>query len=593
MKIKYSILLILLGFFYFSCEKIGLRPESASNSLEIDSISPSQATIGDTLSIFGKGFSSISVQNVVSLNGVSATVISASSSQLSLVVPSGITTGALSLLINGVTLIGPVLTFIPNTALSFSHFSTPLGSVDSTITVYGTGFNTTLNQNKINLGGVQAIVLQATHNSLTFKVPLVISPSKILNSPITIQSNHQSIQTTNFTYFSPGTLLLYSYRYASGVIGGNCLIQGIGFSPVPGQNIVSFGGKFAKVLSSSLQNLLVQIPAGASTGYVNVTVSKNGGNISGPSFYIQPYKSGNVYTLSPASGGFSNNLSGIALDSLGNLYVADYGAANIKKINPDGVVSILKLTNLTNPLVGPQGITIDAKSNLYISDNFAIYKVSLLNNQGNTYQVSLLAGSPGMGGNSQDGTGMGAMFYNPNDLVTDSMGNIYVLDNDPSNAYAQNIRRISPMGLVTTIISAFGSLGNFGFPGPILGQMVIDPSNQLNITVSNNNGIPASFVVSSDLNGTNLIQGADLGINDLKGIGYDLVTRHYYYTGFMDEAIFTDGGTLLAGMLGKKGFVDGNFAAAKFNIPNALAIDPAGTIYIADQGNKSIRVVRP
>ena len=51
--------------------------------------------------------------------------------------------------------------------------------------------------------------------------------------------------------------------------------------------------------------------------------------------------------------------------------------------------------------------------------------------------------------------------------------------------------------------------------------------------------------------------------------------------------------TTLAGLVGSPGSLDGTNAGARFNYPRGLAVDSAGNLYVADQGNDTIRKVTP
>jgi sugar lactone lactonase YvrE len=150
---------------------------------------------------------------------------------------------------------------------------------------------------------------------------------------------------------------------------------------------------------------------------------------------------------------------GLAVDSAGILYVADTYNHTIRKITPDGTVSTLAgtagkmgSTDATGAAAGfnlPMSIAIDSTGNLYVADssNNAIRKIAP------GAVVTTLAGNAGQTG-SIDGTGSAARFSTPNYLTLDSAGNVYVSDTGNST-----IRKITSSGVVTTVIGTPGAVG--------------------------------------------------------------------------------------------------------------------------------------
>src|SRR6185436_18570413 len=123
------------------------------------------------------------------------------------------------------------------------------------------------------------------------------------------------------------------------------------------------------------------------------------------------------------------NPYGVAVDSVGNVYVADFSNSTIRKITVTGVVTTLAGTagvsgstdgtGAAARFLTPYGVAVDSIGNVYVSDyyNNIIRKVTAAG------VVTTLAGTAGMSG-STDGTGAAARFNSPAGVAVDSAGNI-------------------------------------------------------------------------------------------------------------------------------------------------------------------------
>jgi sugar lactone lactonase YvrE len=151
---------------------------------------------------------------------------------------------------------------------------------------------------------------------------------------------------------------------------------------------------------------------------------------------------------------------GIAVDTNGNVYVADSVNETIRKITPGRAVTTLAgfprsygyadATGSAARFHNPCGLAVDASNNIYVADN--VNEVVREVTPGGV--VTTLAGFPGSAG-AADGTGNAARFYSLNSVAVDSNGNVYVADT--SN---QAIRKITPNGVVTTLAGQSGNSGS-------------------------------------------------------------------------------------------------------------------------------------
>jgi sugar lactone lactonase YvrE len=144
----------------------------------------------------------------------------------------------------------------------------------------------------------------------------------------------------------------------------------------------------------------------------------------------------------------------IVLDPSGNLFVADYNGALIRKITPAGVVTTVAgqkphLGHSDGPAAqatfcSPFGVVADAAGNLYVSDtaNYVIRKITPAG------AVSTLAGIPGTPGFA-NGPGQSATFAYPQSIAIDAQGNLYVAD-----TLNRQVRKVTPAGDVSTFASS-------------------------------------------------------------------------------------------------------------------------------------------
>jgi sugar lactone lactonase YvrE len=249
-----------------------------------------------------------------------------------------------------------------------------------------------------------------------------------------------------------------------------------------------------------------------------------------------------------------NGPSSVAVDSAGNVYVADAFNFTVRKITPSGVVSTLAgLAGVQGSDDGigcaarffvPSGVAVDSAGNVYVADtyNFTIRKI---NPSG---LVSTLAGLAGSNG-SANGVGNAARFDFPNGVAVDSAGNVFVADTSNST-----IRKITPSGLVSTLAGLAGSSGS-----------------------DDGAGSAARF-------------------NDPRGVAVDSA-GNVYVADFDNSTIrkITSAGMVstLAGLAGNAGIADGTGNAARFNFPEDVAVDSAGNVYVADTFNSTIRKISP
>jgi sugar lactone lactonase YvrE len=191
--------------------------------------------------------------------------------------------------------------------------------------------------------------------------------------------------------------------------------------------------------------------------------------------------------------------NGVAVDTKGNIFVADSGNNTIRMVTPGGSVSTL--AGNSDPLNGagfadgvgaaakfnvPNEVAVDASGNIYVADflNNRVRKVSQTST-GTNGVVTTLAGS--VQGHA-DGVGTAATFDHIAGVAVDTSagalsGTVYVTDQGNFT-----VRRISPAGVVETIIGQAGQV-NTNPGGPLPGiittdaGIAIDPNGKLYVSI--------------------------------------------------------------------------------------------------------------
>jgi len=145
----------------------------SSSNVSIIEFTPDGGAVGSTVTIYGTGFSATPGQNAVTFNGVAASVTSATSMTLVTSVPSGATTGPISVTTPaGSATSGAPFQVAGSSAPTITDFSPLVGTAGSTLTVNGTNFETVPSNNKAKVNVTGASVTSASASSLALKVGL-------------------------------------------------------------------------------------------------------------------------------------------------------------------------------------------------------------------------------------------------------------------------------------------------------------------------------------------------------------------------------------------------------------------------------------
>ena len=248
---------------------------------------------------------------------------------------------------------------------------------------------------------------------------------------------------------------------------------------------------------------------------------------------------------------------GLAVDSAGNLYIADKGNNVIRKVNTSGTITTVAGNNTegysgdsglaTNAsLYAPSGVAVDSAGNLYIADagNNRVREVAVASGI-----ITTIAGTGTAGYGGDNGPATSAALNKPSAVVEGSTGNTYILDSG-NNV----IRLVNTTGTITTI-AGNGTAGYAGDDGPATSATLHTPYG-MNLDSSGN-----LYIADSGNNAVRMVSTAGI-ISTIAGNGTA------GYSGDNSAAI-----------------------SATLNNPQGVTIDSQGDVYISDQSNNRVREV--
>ncbi len=196
----------------------------------------------------------------------------------------------------------------------------------------------------------------------------------------------------------------------------------------------------------------------------------------------------------------------VALDSAGNVWIADSGNDAIRKVSGGIITTVLGGDATADQFHQPTGLAFDAQGNLYIADEQGRRILKYAATGG---PVTVLAGDGIIGFSGDNGPAVDAMFDDPVGVAVDSAGYVYVADTLNSR-----IRKISPSGIITTIAGkgdpAYGGDGGAAtsaylyFPRNVL----VDASGNVYIADTGSNTIREMQVVAPAIAANGIVNAA-------------------------------------------------------------------------------------
>jgi uncharacterized protein (TIGR03437 family) len=304
---------------------------------------------------------------------------------------------------------------------------------------------------------------------------------------------------------------------------------------------------------------------------------------------------------------------GLATDSVGNIYFADNGNARIRKVTPQGIITTVAGTGQPGysgdggPAVSAQisfanGLAVDSTGDVYIADgnNARVRKITT------DGMITTVAGNGQIGYSGDGGPAVAARLGSVDSVVLDAAGNLYI--SEPLNA---RIRKVTPTGVISTF-AGNGQSGYFGDGANAVNAslnfptgLAFDSTGDLLIADASNGRIrmvtPAGLITT--IAGSKVGYGGDGGPATSASLAFPCAVAadavgNIYIADTDNHRIrqVSRNGTIttLAGT-GQPGYSgDGGVAvAAALNFPYGVTVSTTGTILIADSLNNRVRALTP
>jgi uncharacterized protein (TIGR03437 family) len=344
--------------------------------------------------------------------------------------------------------------------------------------------------------------------------------------------------------------------------------------------------------------------------------------------------SANMGDGGPATAAQISIIQGIAVDRWGNLYLSDTGNHRVRKISTSGVIATLAGTGVAGfsgdggpaaaaQLNLPYGLAADLAGNLYVADlgNDRVRRI------GPDGVITTVAGNGNRGSSGDGGVATAAQLLTPRNVAVDAAGNFYFSEFD-----GHRVRKVTPAGIISTVAgTGVAGFSGDGFPAvnaqlaspaglavDRFGALYIDDSQNIRVrkilpggiistVVGPNIGIPVAIAV--DVASTLYVAelGADVRSYTVAGVWTNvaLLSAPHDLAVDLNGVLYIADGTYIRKVTNGQmqtvagdGYLhaigDGGRATdALLSQPSAIALNGAGSLYIADTGTQRVRQVLP
>ncbi len=320
----------------------------------------------------------------------------------------------------------------------------------------------------------------------------------------------------------------------------------------------------------------------------------------------------------PAANAQLNGPQGVAVDKSGNIYISDTNNNRVRIVTTNGIINTFAGTGQVGSVGNfgdggpanlaylhlPGGLAIDSQGNIYIADtgDNTIREISTAGT------INTIAGDglPSYAGDTFPATS--AELHSPEDVAVDSSGNVYIADT--GNAY---IREITASTGIINFIAGDGSIGYSG-DGALANvagldepfAIALDSANPPNVYFTEPEDGRVREITTATGNINTVVGNGNLGFSGdgaaataamlhlPTGLAIDS-SGNLYIADSLNNRLRKVAGTTISTIAGSGALSysgDGGAAtAAQLNTPEAVAVDASGNVYIADTANNVVRQI--
>jgi sugar lactone lactonase YvrE len=312
--------------------------------------------------------------------------------------------------------------------------------------------------------------------------------------------------------------------------------------------------------------------------------------------------------------------SGVAVDTFGNLFIADVGNRVIRKVDANGIITTVAgggslassgdgVLATSVSLYFSSGVAVDGSGNLFIADNGN----SVIRKMDVNGRITTVAGTGSQGYSGDGGSATKASLSAPWGVAVDLSGNLFIAD--PPN---HRIRKVDLYGVITTVAGSGYISGDGGaatnssldYPSGVVvdssGSLFIaDPISERIRKVSVN-----GIITTVAGNGFNFYAGdggaaTNAGLDYPFGLALDSIGNLFIADQYNNRIRKVDVNGIISTVAGNgnvtfnqygqpEGSYSGDGGAATnagWNYPSGVAVDASGNLFIADQNNNLVRKV--